>query len=90
MTHAYKSLNKLQYIKAYQSRSSYKSSAATNITATMSTTQSCPDDVLHIYHCDLCNEEFKTEDELSDHVSISISKDSNLKIRFSMLLQLKP
>ena len=74
-----------------KSRSSYKSSAATNITATMSTTQSCLDDVLHVYHCDLSNEsEFKTEDELSDHVSISISKDSNLKIRFPILLQLKP
>jgi uncharacterized protein YybS (DUF2232 family) len=57
MTHAYKSSNKLQYIKAYQSRSSYKSSAAINITATMSTTQLCPDDVLHVYHCDLCNEQ---------------------------------
>ena len=90
MTHEYKSLNKLQYIKVYEKPVFIQVSAATNITATMSTTQSCPDDVLHVYHCNLCNEEFKTEDESSDHVSISISKDSNLKIRFPMLLQLKP
>ena len=74
-----------------KSRSSYKCLLLPILTATMSTTQSCPDGVLHVYHCDLCNEsEFKTEDELSDHVSISISKDSNLKIRFPILLQLKP
>lgn len=35
-------------------RPSYKS-AATNITATINTTQSYPHDVLHIYHGDLCN-----------------------------------
>ena len=61
----------LTMIPSRYTRPSYKS-ASTNITDTMNTTQSCPDDdTLHIYHCDLCNEsEFKTEDELSDHVSI--------------------
>ena len=62
----------LTMIPSRYTRPSYKFAAnTTTITATMNTTQSCSKDTLHVYHCDLCNEsEFKTEDELSGHVSI--------------------
>jgi hypothetical protein len=60
----------LTMIPSKYTRSLYKS-ATTTVTAAMNTIQPPSDNVSPVYRCDLCNEsKFKTEDELSNHVSI--------------------